>query len=105
MDYMRKLKNVLMVSGACISFYIGAGFATMQEIMQYEVSYGSQFPLVILITLLIYLYTNFSFAIHARYLKLAKGTNIYDVYCEIFGKNMGKYFRVFSNAFLCFFAT
>lgn len=103
MDYMRKLKNVLMVSGACISFYIGAGFATMQEIMQYEVSYGSQFPLVILITLLIYLYTNFSFAINAGYLKLAKGTNIYDVYCGIFGKKYGKIFSRFFKCFSVFF--
>ena len=32
------LISVLALSGACISFYIGAGFATMQEVVQYEAS-------------------------------------------------------------------
>ena len=30
------LKRVFSFCGACIAFYIGAGFATMQEVMQYE---------------------------------------------------------------------
>ena len=37
------IKKILSFCGACIAFYIGAGFATMQEVMQYEASYGSQF--------------------------------------------------------------
>lgn len=41
------LKRVFSFCGACIAFYIGAGFATMQEVMQYEASYGSQFGVVI----------------------------------------------------------
>ena len=55
-------KQIIAICGACISFYIGAGFATMQEVIQYEASYGSLFPITILVAGIIYLYTNISFA-------------------------------------------
>ena len=44
-----------MLCGACISFYIGACFATMQEVVQYEASYGSLFWVVILVAAIIYI--------------------------------------------------
>ncbi len=53
---------IIGFTGACIAFYIGAGFATMQEVMQYEASYGSQFWIVIAVAAAIYVYTNISFA-------------------------------------------
>ena len=52
---MNKIISILMLCGTCISFYIGAGFATMQEVVQYEVSYGSLFWLVILVAAIIYI--------------------------------------------------
>ena len=58
---MKNLKQILGFCGACIAFYIGAGFATMQEVMQYEASYGSLFGVVILVAAVIYVYTNISF--------------------------------------------
>lgn len=48
-------KKCLAICGACISFYIGAGFATMQEVVQYEASYGSLFPIAIISAALIYI--------------------------------------------------
>ena len=42
-----RFAKVLSFCGACIAFYIGAGFATMQEIIQYVASYGSQLWIVI----------------------------------------------------------
>ena len=45
------LMSIIALSGACISFYIGAGFATMQEVVQYDASYGSMFPVQIVIAL------------------------------------------------------
>ena len=36
----KKLLSILALCGACISFYIGAGFATMQEVMQYRFEEG-----------------------------------------------------------------
>ena len=52
--FMDKMKRILQYCGACIAFYIGAGFATMQEVMQYEASYGSKFWVVIAVCAVIY---------------------------------------------------
>ena len=54
---LKSIKKIFIIAGACISFYIGAGFATMQEIVQYDASYGSKFPIVILVSAIIYVYT------------------------------------------------
>lgn len=90
------LKRILGFCGACIAFYIGAGFATMQEVMQYEASYGSQFWVVIAVAALIYVYTNISFVNNGNRLKLKNGGDIYEAYC---GKWMGKFFDYFSALF------
>lgn len=90
------IKRVLGFCGACIAFYIGAGFATMQEVMQYEASYGSDFWIVIAIAALIYVYTNISFVNNGNRLKLKNGGDIYEAYC---GKWIGKFFNIFSALF------
>ncbi|WP_458862733.1 YkvI family membrane protein [Acidaminobacterium chupaoyuni] len=89
---------VIGFCGACIAFYIGAGFATMQEVMQYEVSYGSLFMVVIAVAALIYVYTNLSFATNGNRLQLARGGDIYLHYC---GKYIGTFYDFFS-AFFCY---
>lgn len=90
------IKKILSFCGACIAFYIGAGFATMQEVMQYEASYGSQFWVVIAVAAIIYVYTNISFVNNGNRLKLKNGGDIYEVYC---GKWIGKFFNYFSALF------
>lgn len=90
------IKKVIGICGACIAFYIGAGFATMQEVMQYDVSYGSLFPIVILVSAAIYLYTNLSFATNGNRLALERGGDIYGKYC-------GKYIGIFYDYFAAFF--
>ena len=89
---------ILGFTGACIAFYIGAGFATMQEVMQYEASYGSQFWIVIAVAATIYVYTNLSFATNGNRLKLERGGDIYRHYT---GKYIGTFFDYFS-AFFCY---
>ena len=84
--------------GSCIAFYIGAGFSTMQELMQYDASYGSRFWIVILVSASIYIYTNLSFACNGNRLHLARGGNVYKVYC---GKYIGAFYDYFS-AFFCY---
>ena len=91
-------KTVIALTGACIAFYIGAGFATMQEVMQYEASYGSLFWVVILVAAAIYVYTNISFATNGNRLKLERGGDIYKHYS---GKYIGTFFDYFS-AFFCY---
>ena len=44
-------KRMIGICGACVAYYIGAGFATMQEVVQYEASYGSQFLIVIAVAI------------------------------------------------------
>ena len=92
------IKSVIGFCGACIAFYIGAGFATMQEVMQYEASYGSRFVIVIVVAALIYVYTNISFASNGSRLNLERGGDIYKHYC---GKYIGTAYDFFS-AFFCY---
>lgn len=100
---MKKLVTIIAICGACISFYIGAGFATMQEVLQYEASYGSLFWLVILVTAIIYLYTNISFATNGNRLKLKRGGDIYGVYCGVFGNKFKKISATFFDYFSALF--
>lgn len=94
---------ILAVCGVCISYYIGAGFATMQEIVQYEVSYGSLFLVVILVSLAIYTYTNISFITNGNRLSLKRGGDIFGVYCSCLGEKVGKVVSVFFDYFSVFF--
>lgn len=103
MNKKANLLSILSLCGACISFYIGAGFATMQEVVQYEASYGSLFPVVILVAAFIYVYTNISFATNGNRLGLARGGDIYETYCGVFGKKFGKAASVFFDYFSALF--
>ncbi len=92
------LRSVFAFCGACVAFYIGAGFATMQEIMQYDVSYGSGFILSILAAALVFAYTNISFTSNANRHKIEHGNDIYLIYG---GKYIGRFFDFFA-AFFCY---
>lgn len=91
-------KRTIAICGACIAFYIGAGFATMQEVVQYEASYGSRFLIVIAVAAVIYIYTNLSFATNGNRLNLKHGGDIYRVYC---GDKIGTFYDYFA-AFFCY---
>lgn len=93
---MKNVRSILGFCGACIAFYIGAGFATMQEVMQYEASYGSLFWVVIIVAAAIYVYTNYSFTLNGNRFHLQRGGDIYQVYC---GKWIGLFFDFFSALF------
>lgn len=100
---MSRLFKILAICGACISFYIGAGFATMQEVMQYEASYGSKFCIVIIVTAIIYVYTNLSFATNGSRLCLERGGDIYKIYCKVLGSRLGKLTAAFFDYFSALF--
>lgn len=103
MNKKLSIASIIALCGACISFYIGAGFATMQEVVQYEASYGSLFPVVILVAAVIYVYTNISFATNGNRLSLTRGGDIYETYCGVFGKKFGKIVAVFFDYFSAIF--
>lgn len=75
----------------------------MQEVVQYEASYGSMFPIVIVVATAIYIYTNISFATNGNRLNLVRGGDIYEVYCGVFGKKVGRCAAVFFDYFSAFF--
>ncbi len=75
----------------------------MQEVVQYEASYGSRFPIVISVVAAIYIYTNISFATNGNRLNLVRGGDIYEVYCGVFGKKAGRCAAVFFDCFSAFF--
>ena len=89
-------KEIVAVCGACIGLYIGSGFASMQEVLQYEASYGSLFWVVIAVTAVIYLYTNLSFSTNGAKEKLDRGGDIYKVYC---GRKVGAFYDWFAALF------
>lgn len=92
------IRRTAGICGACIAFYIGAGFATMQEVVQYEASYGSRFWITVLVAAAIYVYTNLSFATNGNHLRIERGGDIYRVYC---GKYIGTFYDCFA-AFFCY---
>lgn len=75
----------------------------MQEVVQYEASYGSLFPLVILVVAAIYIYTNLSFATNGNRLNLTRGGDIYETYCGVFGKKFGRMASIFFDYFSAIF--
>ena len=75
----------------------------MQEVVQYEASYGSMFPIVIVVAAAIYIYTNISFATNGNRLNLVRGGDIYEVYCGVFGKKVGRCAAVFFDYFSAVF--
>lgn len=75
----------------------------MQEVVQYEASYGSLFPVVILVVAVIYVYTNLSFATNGNRLNLTRGGDIYETYCGVFGKKFGKIASIFFDCFSAIF--
>lgn len=92
------MKKTLALCGACIGLYIGSGFASMQEVLQYEASYGSIFWIVITVTAVIYLYTNLSFCTNGAKNEIKRGGDIYKVYC---GHKIGSFYDWFA-AFFCY---
>ena len=99
---MRK-RRAIGLAGACISYFVGAGFATMQELVQYYASYGSSFPLIVLFTAAVYIYTNISFAANGNKLKLKRGGDIFGVYCGVLGEKFGRFASLFFDYFAVFF--
>ena len=93
---MNSFKKILAFCCACIGLYIGSGFASMQEVLQYEASYGSLFWVVIAVTAVVYLYTNLSFSANGAKEKLDRGGDIYKVYC---GRKVGAFYDWFAALF------
>ena len=89
-------KRVLILAGAIISFTIGSGFATGQEIVQYYTAYGMSGLLVVAVFAITFLYYNFSFAKAGAEENFDRPNDIYKYYC---GKYIGTFFDYYSTIF------
>lgn len=92
---MKNLKTVFAFAGTTIAFFIGSGFATAQEILQYFAAYGAEFMIVVAVSMIIFTYTNLSF-IHAGTV-CKKEESVYHYYC---GKYIGIFYNIFSIIFI-----
>lgn len=94
---MEKHKRILAFAGTTIAFFIGSGFATAQEILQYFAAYGAGFILVVAVSMLIFTYTNVSFIRAGTICADRADKNIYHYYC---GKYVGAFYDIFSVVFI-----
>lgn len=92
--------TIIAVGGAYASYQIGAGSASGQEALQFFVSYGSKWALVlpIFVAILIALYCAI---IYKRGAQFEKAEQAYSFYC---GKYVGKIFDYFSTILIAGFA-
>lgn len=89
--------NVIMYGGTFISFLIGSGFATGQEVLQYFTSYGYWGIAGTAVMFCIFLYVCSSFVLAGNENNFEKPNDIYVYYC---GKYAGRFFDYFSILFI-----
>lgn len=92
-----RLSKVISFGGAFIALLIGSGFATGQELMQYFTSYGKMGALGLLIVFILFLILGNELII-TGYENNFENPN--DIYIEVCGKYIGKFFDLFSVFFL-----
>ena len=90
-------KRVISFGGAFIALIIGSGFATGQELMQYFSSYGKLGALSLVLVFALF-YIVGTELITTGYEKHFENPN--DIYTEVSGKYIGKFYDYFSVFFL-----
>lgn len=93
----KTLGAIIAFAGATIAFFIGSGFATAQEILQYFAAYGTQFIWVVVLSIGIFVLTNLSFIEAGAQGALSSPGGIYHYYC---GKIIGTFYDVFATVFI-----
>ena len=87
-------KKVFILAGAFLAFYIGSGFATGQEVMQYATVHGIETGLAIIATLAVmlifFVYTLYGLAQKVQF------ENPYDVFEYYCGKKLGAIYTWFT---------
>ncbi len=94
----KSLGLIVTLAGSIIAFFLGSGFATAQEIVQYFAAYGGLFLFVILLALLIFGYTDMSFLTAGASGRLTHSSQIFRYYA---GPVLGRFFDAFT-ILLCF---
>lgn len=92
------LERIIIYAGAILAFFIGAGFATGQEILMYFVSWGNELFICAGIVFIVLLWSSVTFAEIGTRQKFTKNSDVYHYYC---GKILGTAYDYFSVVF-CF---
>lgn len=90
-------KKVISFGGAFIALLIGSGFATGQELMQYFAAYGNMGVVGILIVFILFLILGNELILTGYDINFE---NPNDIYFEVCGKTLGRFFDYFSVFFL-----
>jgi uncharacterized membrane protein YkvI len=90
-------RTVLKYLGSIVSFCIGAGFATGQEVMQFFTSYGLFGLAGILISVILYIFMCSSFMVTGQVTKMEHSNDIFKYYC---GNMLGTLFEWYSIVLL-----
>lgn len=90
--------RVMIYAGAILAFFIGAGFATGQEILMYFVAWGKELYICTGIVFIVLLWSSVTFAAVGSHQKFSKNSDVYHYYC---GKVIGTAYDYFSIIF-CF---
>lgn len=91
--------SVTMIAGAWVSFCIGSGFATGQELLQYFGAYGALGFRSIIVGMILHGYSSASFLKLGNEQHFHNPMDVFDYYC---GKTFGKLFKLLS-VFSCSF--
>ena len=89
--------DTIKIAGAWISFCIGSGFATGQELLQYFGAYGVYGFGAIVIAMILHTYCSVSFLKAGHEQQFESSLDIFDYYC---GKTLGKIVKLLSVVFL-----
>lgn len=89
--------SVTMIAGAWVSFCIGSGFATGQELLQYFGAYGALGFGAIIVGMILHGYSSASFLKLGNEQHFHNPMDVFDYYC---GKTFGKLFKLLSVFFL-----
>src|SRR5699024_10796047 len=90
------IKSVFILAGAFCAFFIGSGFATGQEMLQYFSSHGLRGFGSVLIAMFIFTWIGSSM-MNWGYQNKEKQGHVYDYYC---GKVIGTFLKFFVPTFL-----
>lgn len=80
-------KNTIKIAGVWISYCIGSGFATGQDMMQYFVAYGAKGFLGIFIGIAIHIYVTTSYMALGKSKEFSNPMGVFDYFC---GRYLGK---------------
>lgn len=90
--------RIIVFAGALLAYFIGAGFATGQEVLQFYTSWGYELFIVVAVAMAMLVWAAVSYAVAGSKYQFHNNAEVFTYYC---GKWGGLFFDIFSVVF-CF---